>query len=117
MNDRREGDRVRRLVAVAALACSACASGTLYDDEHRHADGWRQGIVQQVGSLTTLQLDAAQDCRAGALAGQRFALVWVRSNHAMRALVLPLAEGAEPRPRDWVLVQPGHCVPPVSAGS
>ncbi len=107
----------RCLATLAALSCAACASGNLYDLDHRYEQGWRQGIVGQVGAASSIKLEGAlQDCRTTAAAEQRFAVVWYRSNHAMRALILPLAVGEEPRPKSWVLVRPGSCSPP-AAGS
>jgi hypothetical protein len=102
------------LASALGLLCAACAGWNPYDAEHRYEDGWRPGIVERVAPASSIEMKGAKDCRAAAPSETRFAVVWYRRNHMMRALVLPISPGAEPRPHTWVLVRPESCSPPAA---
>ncbi len=104
----------RAVAAAIAVPCAACATHTLYDGDHRYEDGWRHGIVEVVAPAAAIKLDGVQDCRGSASSDQRFAVIWYRSNHVMRGLILPLTTGQDPKRGAWVLVRPGTCSPPVT---
>jgi hypothetical protein len=109
------GTRVPAVAAAIAVACSGCATQTLYDDDHRFEDGWRHGIVEVVAPAAAIKLDGVRDCRGGAPNDQQFVVVWYRSNHVMRGLILPLDAGQDPKRGTWVLARPDTCSPPVMA--
>lgn len=80
------------MLGVALTALVACT--TVYEGKYEFNDGWREGVIQQIGSASDIAVPQFSDCRenlsAQQLATTRFALVAYRRMGRMQRNVVPL---------------------------
>ena len=100
-------------IGVAAALLSGCAN--LHDADHRYEDGWRYGVVAAIDTAHEITAKASAnvnaDCRSVLEPDRKYAVVWYRTKHSLRTLILPFGEGVLVKPKDRVMFRPGTCMP------
>lgn len=106
------------LLLAAVVAVAGCASHPVYEGGRAWNEGWREGMVELVGTAPELGGRRSYDCRyrngAEGRAQGRFAVVVFQNMGSTRHHVVPVESGKEPRVGASVLTNWRACEPPIA---
>ncbi len=96
---------------LGVVTLSGCA--TIYEGKYAFEDGWREAVIQKIGSASEIATPQFSDCRENMtqqqLAATRFALVSYRRMGRLQRSVVPLRESDAPITGQAVYVNVADC--------
>lgn len=102
-------------LTLGIITLSGCT--TLYEGKYAFEDGWREAVIQKIGSASEIATPQFSDCRENLspqqVSATRFALVAYRRMGRMQRNVVPLRANDTPMAGQTVYMNVADCNAPL----
>ena len=101
-------------VAIVVLL-SACSTKTVYENKYDYDDGWRQGVVTEIGAGQRFINQIPDECKpkASSLSASKYAMVRYRLRNSPKWHALPVSADTPLKVDDFVYININDCKSPV----